>query len=96
MGLFRAGAARANYLALGRPDVAYAAKELCRRMSAPRESDLAALKRLARYLLGAPRQVYQFAMQAPSDLTIYADTDWAGCPTTRRSTSGGCALRAPT
>eukprot|EP00969_Alexandrium_andersonii_P144720 6399556-Alexandrium_andersonii.AAC.1 len=35
-GLFRAGAARANYLAPDRPDVAFPAKELCRRMSAPR------------------------------------------------------------
>ena len=35
VGLFRAGAARANDLALNRPGVAFAAKELCRRMSAP-------------------------------------------------------------
>ena len=87
------GASRANYLARDRPDVACAAKELCRRMSAPRESDLAALKRFARYLLGVPRQVYQFSMQAPGDLLVYVGTDWAGCAVTRRSTSGGCALR---
>ena len=93
VGLFRAGAARANYLALDRPDIAFAAKELCRRMSAPREGDLTALRRLARYLLGAPRRVYQFCMQEPADLEVYADTDWAGCAATRRSTSGGCALR---
>ena len=33
--LYRACAARANYLALDRVDVAFAAKELCRRMSSP-------------------------------------------------------------
>ena len=63
VGLFRAGAARANYLALDRIVVAVAAKELCRHMSAPRASDLAALGRLTRYLRGAPRQVYKFDMQ---------------------------------
>ena len=38
--LFRSFAARANYLALDRPDIAQATKELCRRMSAPRVADL--------------------------------------------------------
>ena len=51
-GLFRAGAARANYLALGRPDIAHVAKGLCRRMRAPRVVDLAAHTRVARYLRG--------------------------------------------
>ena len=54
---------------------------------------LGSLRHLARYLLGAPRRVYQFGMQAPADIRVYADTDWAGCAETRRSTSGGCALR---
>ena len=92
-GLYRAGAARANYLALDRPDISFAAKELCRRMSAPREADLTSLRRMARYLIGAPRQVYYFALQGAADIDVYADTDWAGCPVTRRSTSGGCAVR---
>eukprot|EP00969_Alexandrium_andersonii_P135839 6009802-Alexandrium_andersonii.AAC.1 len=47
----------------------------------------------ARYLLGSPRLVYQFAWQGPQLLRVYADADWAGCPATCRSTSGGCALR---
>ena len=59
-GLFRATAARANYLALDRPEVAFAAKELCRRMSEPRRRDKVALQRLCRYLLGAPRLVYRY------------------------------------
>ena len=92
--LFRSTAARANYLALDRPDVAFAAKELCRRMSAPRQQDRQALRRLCRYLLGAPRVVYHFARQEVArPLQVFADTDFAGCVHTRRSTSGGCALR---
>lgn len=93
VGMFRAGAARANYLALDRPEIAYAAKELCRRMAEPRNCDLAALRRIARYLLGVPRRVYHFQWQPDACLDAYVDTDFAGCPTTRRSTSGGCVLR---
>ncbi len=61
-------------------------------MSAPWGMGLVALKRLARDLLGAPRRVYEFGMQGPEGLTVYAGTDWVGCAVTRRSTSGGCAL----
>jgi hypothetical protein len=93
-GLFRSGAARANYLSLDRTAISFAAKELCRRMSSPTKGALAALQRLARYLAGAPRLVYTFPWQpAPEVLTIYADSDFAGCRATRKSTSGGCALR---
>ena len=92
--LFRATTARANYLALDRPEVAFASKELCRRMSTPRVRDRRALTRLCRYLLGAPRAVYEFCWQEPTEaLRVFCDTDFAGCPLTRRSTSGGCALR---
>eukprot|EP00969_Alexandrium_andersonii_P340842 15065296-Alexandrium_andersonii.AAC.1 len=62
-------------------------------MSAPWRCDLKSLRHLARYLLGSPRLVYQFAWQNAQPLQVYADTDWAGCPATRRSTSGGCAFR---
>ena len=92
--LFRATAVRANYLALDRPEVAFAAKELGRRMSAPRQRDKAALRRLRRYLLGVPRVVYRFRPLPPGlPLQVHADTDFAGCIHTRRSTSGGCASR---
>ena len=49
---FRAIAARANYLAMDRPDIQYAAKEICRWMAAPTEASVVALKRLGRYLQG--------------------------------------------
>ena len=78
VGVLRAGAARANYLALDRPGVAFAAKELRRRMSAPCAGDLPALRRLARYLLGAPWRVDNFSTQHLAGLDVYVDTDWAG------------------
>jgi hypothetical protein len=85
--LFRSFAARANYLALDRPDLAQATKELCRRMSAPRAADLRALARV-----GAARVVYEYPWQSRPGLRAYTDSDFAGCVATRRSTSGGAAL----
>ena len=61
-------------------------------MSKPTEAAWAALKRLCRYLVGLPRMILQFAWQTISDVDIYTDTDWAGCPRTRKSTSGGCVM----
>jgi hypothetical protein len=90
--LFRSFAARANYLALDRPDLSQATKELCRRMSAPRAADLRALSRVARYLVGAARVVYEYPWQTRPVLRAYTDSDFAGCVATRRSTSGGAAL----
>ena len=90
--LFRALAARANYLAQDRPDLQYAAKEVCRFMSSPTESSEAALKRLGRYLLGHMRCVYKYPFQRAEGIEVYGDTDWSGCPRTRKSTSGGCVM----
>ena len=89
---FRALAARSNYLAADRIDLQFAAKEICRFMSAPTETSAAAMKRLGRYLLGHQRLVYRFPWQQASSIDVYGDTDWAGCPRTRKSTSGGCIM----
>ena len=40
-----------------------------------------------------PRVVYFYPWQGAADLKVYVDTDFAGCLLTRKSTSGGCALR---
>ena len=61
-------------------------------MSAPTELSLAALKRLGRYLLGRPRLVFRYPFQSASHVDCYSDTDWAGCPKTRKSTSGGVIM----
>ena len=90
--VFRSGAARANYLSLDRPELAFATKELCRRMTEPKRRDMVALCRVARYLVAEPRIVYHFQWQQKGRLLAFLDTDFAGCVTTRKSTSGGCAL----
>ena len=52
---FRGIAARANYLALDRPDIQFAAKEVCRELSKPTNRAVRRLKRMGRYLAGKPR-----------------------------------------
>ena len=61
-------------------------------MSRPSKHAWKALKRLCRYLAGAPRLVYVYEQQEVSAIDVYTDTDWAGCPVTRKSTSGGCVM----
>ena len=70
------------------------AKELCMHFAHPTKVGVDALKRAARFLVGLPRLVWHFPFQEyTKDLKVYVDTDFGGCQTTRRSTSGGVAMR---
>lgn len=90
---YRALAARANYLALDRPDIAFAAKELCRQFAKPTRQAFLNLKHLVRYLVHQPRLAWQFNYEDnPREMTTFVDTDFAGCVETRRSTSGGAVV----
>ena len=73
-------------------DVQFAAKEICRWMSKPTKAAWEALKRLCRYLVGLPRMIFHYRWQSIEHADVYTDTDWAGCPMTRKSTSGGCVI----
>ena len=75
---FRASAARGNYLSADRIDLMFAAKEICRSMSKPTEISWKALKRMARFINGRPRLIYQYPYQEADFIDIYTDTDWAG------------------
>ena len=72
---FRGMAARSNYLSADRIDLQFAAKEICRFMSAPTETSVAALKRLGRYLLGHKRLVWTYPFQRAEGIDVYSDTD---------------------
>ena len=62
-------------------------------MSAPDRASQLALQSLVRYLNGSPRLVHSFPWQRDCDVDAFVDTDFAGCLATRRSASGGVALR---
>eukprot|EP00971_Amphidinium_carterae_P319485 6349462-Amphidinium_carterae.1 len=87
--LYRSGTMRCAYLAQDRVDISETVKCLSRAMSCPSEGHFAQLKRLARYLKGSPRCALEYpAQSATVSLMLHVDSDWAGDPITRRSTTG--------
>jgi hypothetical protein len=88
---FRGHAARANFLGLDRADIQFATKEACRGMAKPTERDTVKMKRLVRYLVGAKKLEMKY-VQTTDDhphIDAYGDSGWAGCRSSRKSTSGG-------
>ncbi|GJX82892.1 ribonuclease H-like domain-containing protein [Tanacetum coccineum] len=61
-------------------------------MHDPREPHFLALKRILRYVRGTLDYGLQLFSSSTTDLVAYSDADWAGFPTTRRSTSGYCVF----
>jgi len=57
-------------------------------MHDPREPHLSALKCILRYISGTLHMGLHVRPYAQDNLVVYSDADWAGCPDTRRSTSG--------
>ena len=91
--MYRAMTARLNYLAADRADIAFSVKEVAREMSKPTQGSWDRLKRIGRYLIKSPRVVSNFQwQQVPREVQVFTDADWAGCKSTRKSTSGGCIM----
>jgi hypothetical protein len=59
-------------------------------MHAPRDSHFSLIKRVLRYLKGTLDLGLVLHRSSTHSLVAYSDADWAGCPDTRRSTSGFC------
>jgi hypothetical protein len=89
---YRSLAGALQYLTLTRPDLAYAVQQVCLFMHDPRESHLAFLKRILRYVKGTLSYGLRIGTSPIDSLTAYSDADWAGCPDSHCSTSGYCAF----
>jgi len=85
---FRSLAGALQYLTFTRPDISYAVQQVCLHMHDPREPHLTALKRILRYVRGTLHMGLFLRPSSQSDLVVYSDADWAGCPDTCKSTSG--------
>jgi hypothetical protein len=90
---YRSIAGALQYLTLTRPDVAYAVNQACLYMHAPRDVHWNLIKRILRYLRGTVDHGISISASTTHQLIAYSDADWAGCPDTRRSTSGYCVPR---
>ena len=78
-----------------RPDISFAVSELSRFVAAPGHVHLVAAKHLIRYLKGTKDLGIVYSrpgrggpVDCANTLWGYVDSDWAGCPDSRRSTSG--------
>ena len=58
----------------------------------PSVSDFTLLKRILRYVKGTYEMGISISATANSTMICYSDSDWAGCPETRRSTGGFCSF----
>nr|GEY16035.1 ribonuclease H-like domain-containing protein [Tanacetum cinerariifolium] len=89
--LYRSLAGGLQYLTFTRPDIFYAVQQICLYMHDPREPHLADLKRILRYIRGTLDFGFHLYSSTTISLVGYTDADWAGCPSTRRSTSAETA-----
>ncbi|GJW67107.1 ribonuclease H-like domain-containing protein [Tanacetum coccineum] len=90
--LYRSLAGSLQYLTFTRPDISYVVQKVCLYMHDPREPHFLAFKRILRYVRGTLDYGLQLFSSSTTDVVAYSDADWAGCLTTRRSTSGYCVF----
>ncbi|KAK0605807.1 hypothetical protein LWI29_030936 [Acer saccharum] len=76
-----------QYLSLTRPDVSFAVNKLSQFMHRPTTTHWNAVKRVLRYLKGSQYHGLLIHRKSPSHLHAFADSDWAGDPDDRRSTT---------
>ncbi|XP_022007821.1 uncharacterized mitochondrial protein AtMg00810-like [Helianthus annuus] len=88
--LYRSLAGALQYLTFTRLDISYAVQQVCMHMHAPKTNHWKALKRIIRYIQGTITFGLTLGNHKDPTLLAYTDADWAGCPDTRRSTSGYC------
>nr|GFB11241.1 ribonuclease H-like domain-containing protein [Tanacetum cinerariifolium] len=90
--VYRSLAGYLQYLTFTRLDISYAVQQVCLYMHDPREPYFLALKRVLRYVRGTLDYGLQLFFSSTTDLVACLDVDWAGFPTTRRTTSGYCVF----
>ena len=80
------------YLTASRPDIMYSTCLRARFQANPKESHLAAVKRIFKYLKGTPNLGLWYPTNSGFDLIAYSDSDFAGCKIDRKCTSGGVQM----
>ncbi|XP_055960787.1 uncharacterized mitochondrial protein AtMg00810-like [Mercurialis annua] len=79
-----------QYLTLTRPDLAYSVNYVSQFMHAPTVANLKMVHRILRYIKGTLSMSLHLTSDTSLNLSAFSDADWAGCPMTRRSTTGYC------
>ena len=76
-----------QYCTLTRPEISYSVNQLCQHLHSPTTTHWSSAKRVLRYLKGT---IDYGLYYTPGSLNLhaYSDSDWAGDPDDRRSTTG--------
>jgi hypothetical protein len=85
---FRGLVGSLQYLTLTRPNLSYSVNYMSQFMHAPAMTHLKMVRRILRYVKGKLNIGLHFSANTSLDLFAFSDADWAGCLTTRRSTTG--------
>ena len=83
-----------QYLTFTHPDIAFIVHQLCQFMSHPTTTHLEATKHVLRYIRGTLNFGISFTPD-PLTLTAFSDSNWAGDPTDRHSTTGLVVFLGP-
>ena len=86
---YRALVARISDLSQDRPDLKFAAMQVCCAMAKPPVRDMERVDRIGRYLVGSLEQECLIHWQQSGEFEAYSDADWSGHKVTRRSVSAG-------
>ncbi|KAH4050789.1 hypothetical protein HBI95_077750 [Parastagonospora nodorum] len=82
-----------NYLAvITRPDISLAVSLVSRHCANPDDQHMEAARRIMKYLKSSSELGLVYWKSPKLDISIYVDSDWAGCIDTRRSTTGWVVL----
>lgn len=80
------------YLTHTRPDIGFAVSLASRYMSNPTETHMKTVNRILQYLKGSPGRGLYFQKNSNRGIEVYTDSDWAGCLSDRKSTTGYCTF----
>ncbi|XP_021618765.1 uncharacterized mitochondrial protein AtMg00810-like [Manihot esculenta] len=81
-----------QYLTLTRSDLSYSVNFVSQFMHNPTISHMKYVRHILRYLKGTIHYGLFFQKDTSLVLRAFSDADWAGCPTTRRSTTDYCTF----
>ncbi|XP_019155769.1 PREDICTED: uncharacterized protein LOC109152517 [Ipomoea nil] len=76
-----------QYLTITRPDLAYVVNRLCQFMHSSTVDHWALVKRVIRYIKGTLDYGLRLTSSPSTSIHAFSDSDWAGCPIDRKSTS---------
>ena len=92
---FRKLAGTTLYLSLDRPTIQFAVNDITSGMAKPLRLHMHRLRRLGRYLMKHPSETWNFEYQeAPKELVVYTDSDWASDTRSRKMIETSCAWQS--